>query len=382
MKILFYQWHSFMNRGIESAFDKLGLEYDIFFYQQTDWEKDDGIVEQLEMRLKIGEYAFVFSVNFAPLISQVCQREQMLYVSWVYDAPIDIRDISSMHNSCNRIFFFDRIQAEGYRKQGIIAYHMPLAADIYSFEGRRVVEARNHIYQTDISMVGQLYQTEYNYYSIPLSAYQKGYLEGIINSQKLVYGGYFLNEMLDSGLLDSLNRCYDKASGGTAFITKAELEYMLACEITSRERRMALALLSNYYKVQLYSKKSDECLKKVEFKGYADYYSQMPKIFRESKINLNISLKIIQSGIPLRVFDILGTGGFLISNYQMEMPEMFELDKDFVVYESMEDLYMKVKYYLAHDTERERIARHGYETVEKFHTFTQRIQSILEEVIK
>ena len=371
-----------MNRGIESAFDKLGLEYDIFFYQQTDWEKDDGIVEQLEMRLKIGEYAFVFSVNFAPLISQVCQREQMLYVSWVYDAPIDIRDISSMHNSCNRIFFFDRIQAEGYRKQGIIAYHMPLAADIHSFEGRRVVEARNHIYQTDVSMVGQLYQTEYNYYSLPLSAYQKGYLEGIINSQRLVYGGYFLNEMLDPGVLDSLNRCYDKASGGTASITKAELEYMLACEITSRERRMALALLSNYYKVQLYSKKSDECLKKVEFKGYADYYSQMPKIFRESKINLNISLKIIQSGIPLRVFDVLGTGGFLISNYQVEMPEMFELDKDFVVYESMEDLYMKVKYYLAHDTERERIARHGYETVEKFHTFTQRIQSILEEVMK
>ena len=51
MKILFWQWHSFMNRGIETAFQKLNVEYDILFYQQTDWEKNDGIVETLEQKL-------------------------------------------------------------------------------------------------------------------------------------------------------------------------------------------------------------------------------------------------------------------------------------------------------------------------------------------
>ena len=52
MKILFYQWHSFMNEGVERAWKQLGIEYDTLFYQQSDWEVDDGIVDLLEKKLK------------------------------------------------------------------------------------------------------------------------------------------------------------------------------------------------------------------------------------------------------------------------------------------------------------------------------------------
>ena len=81
MKILFWQWHSFMNRGIETAFQKLNVEYDILFYQQTDWEKNDGIVETLEQKLATQAYDLVFSVNFAPLVAEVCKQHGILYVS-------------------------------------------------------------------------------------------------------------------------------------------------------------------------------------------------------------------------------------------------------------------------------------------------------------
>ena len=118
MKILFYQWHSFMNEGVERAWKQLGIEYDTLFYQQSDWEVDDGIVDLLEKKLKQKKYDMVFSINYAPLVSMVCEREQVRYVSWVYDAPIHIRNIETMKNSCNRIFFFDRIQAEKYKNRG------------------------------------------------------------------------------------------------------------------------------------------------------------------------------------------------------------------------------------------------------------------------
>lgn len=52
MRILFYQWHSFLNRGIERALEQLNIEYDIFFFQQTDWETDTGIADLLEKKLK------------------------------------------------------------------------------------------------------------------------------------------------------------------------------------------------------------------------------------------------------------------------------------------------------------------------------------------
>ena len=158
MRILFYQWHSFMNRGIEKAFQQMNLEYDILFFQQTDWEKDTGLVQLLERKLKQQEYTMVFSVNFAPIVSQVCQEKKILYLSWVYDAPIHIREIRTLKNGCNRIFFFDRMQAGQYQKEGIAAFHMPLAADTDMLTGRRIS------CRTDVSMVGKLYQTEYNYY--------------------------------------------------------------------------------------------------------------------------------------------------------------------------------------------------------------------------
>lgn len=376
MRVLFYQWHSFMNKGVERAFGQLGVEYDTVFFQQTDWETDTGMVALLESKIKAKRYDMVFSINYAPLVSLVCEREQILYVSWVYDAPVDIRNTESMKNSCNRIFFFDRVQADGYAKQGIAAYHMPLAADVDTFQ-KYTAKSK---YRADLSLVGKLYQTEYNYYLGPLDQYLRGYLDGIIRAQMKVYGGYFLGELLDDALLKKLNECYHKASNGEVSISKEELEFMMACEITGRERYMALALLSNHYAVKLYSTDKDERLGKAEYMGYADYYKQMPEVFKSSKVNLNISLKIIQSGIPLRVFDVLGCGGFLLTNFQAEMPEYFTLGEDFAVYESIEDLYAKADFYLRNESERNRIARHGFETVQKYYTFRQQMEKILKEI--
>lgn len=52
--------------------------------------------------------------------------------------------------------------------------------------------------------------------------------------------------------------------------------------------------------------------------GAVDYYEVMPHVFKQSKINLNITLRSIQSGMPLRAWDIMGAGGFLLSNYQAD----------------------------------------------------------------
>ena len=51
-KILFFQWHSFMNQGMEQALKELGWEYDVFFYQFTDWEKDDKFVQLFREKIK------------------------------------------------------------------------------------------------------------------------------------------------------------------------------------------------------------------------------------------------------------------------------------------------------------------------------------------
>lgn len=68
-------------------------------------------------------------------------------------------------------------------------------------------------------------------------------------------------------------------------------------------------------------------IKNIYNKGILDYYNNMPVVFCNSKINLNISLRTIRNGIPLRAMDIMGAGGFLISNYQKNWMSCLLMEK-------------------------------------------------------
>ena len=376
MMILFFEWNSFMNRGIERALTELDIEYDTFFYQFDDWERDDDFLERFRERLREHTYETVLSVNFAPLISQVCEELGVRYVSWVYDSPLHIRDLSPLNNSCNEIYFFDRGQAEEHCAAGANAKHMPLAVDAGVFKSAITSQGIKK-YGTDVSLVGKLYQTEYQHFTAPLSDYLKGYLEAIVSSQMKVYGGYLIPELVTEELLRNMNDCYQKVASDGFQMGRRELEFMLACETTGRERYLALSVLSRRFQVDLYSNNRDERLANVRYQGYADYYTQMPQIFAGSRINLNISLKTIRTGIPLRVIDVMGCGGFVLTNYQPELSEYFNIGDECVVYENLEDLFLKVSYYLEHEEERKRIARAGYERVVQDFTFRRRLEGML-----
>lgn len=84
------------------------MEYDTFFYQFDNWEQDEVFSQKFRDKIVMGKYGTVLSVNFSPLISEICEEYGIPYVSWVYDAPVHIRNLESMKNSCNRIYFFDR----------------------------------------------------------------------------------------------------------------------------------------------------------------------------------------------------------------------------------------------------------------------------------
>lgn len=376
MKILFFQWHSFMNKGMERALTELGIDYTTFFYQFEDWEKDDTFLEKFRKELSQKPYDCVLSVNFAPLIAQVCEEIGLRYVSWVYDSPLHIRNLETLKISCNEIYFFDYGQAEEYRKIGVDARYMPLAVDTNIFADA-ITEKSIKEYGTEVSLIGQLYQTDYQYFISPLSQYLKGYLDAIINSQMKIYGGYLIPELVTDDLLRKMNLEYAKVTNDGFQMGKRELEFMLACEVTGRERYLALALLSKHFQVDLYSDKRDDRLININYKSYADYYTQMPQIFSASKINLNISLKTIRTGIPLRVTDVMGCGGFVLTNYQPELAEYFSIGEECVVYENIEDLYAKVAYYLAHEEERKAIAEAGFKRVKRDFTFKERLEKML-----
>jgi spore maturation protein CgeB len=61
---------------------------------------------------------------------------------------------------------------------------------------------------------------------------------------------------------------------------------------------------------------------------------------------------------------------------------MFDIGREIVTYQfgNLEEVEDKLKYYVKHDGEREKIARAGYERGRKQHTFVARIQQIFERL--
>lgn len=104
---------------------------------------------------------------------------------------------------------------------------------------------------------------------------------------------------------------------------------------------------------------------------------EMPKIFHLSKINLNFTSKPIRSGLPLRIWDIMGAGGFVLTNFQIEIPEYFEIGKEIETFSSQEELLDKITYYLEHEEERKQIASNGYERAKSEYSLDTRIGQML-----
>lgn len=373
-KILFYQWYSFMNPGIEKAFKQLEIQYDILYYQQTDWEEDAIFEEKIEKQIQDNVYDAVFSVNFAPVISKVCQHRGIRYISWVYDSPMHIRNIEVMKNSCNEIYMFDWGQVQEYKKLGVNMEHLPLAVDSEIFNLPMNDEIIKK-YSAQISLVGKMYTTDYPKYTSPLSTETKKLLNDMISSQRDVYNDCFIPELLTDELLQKINAEYAKA-GLDFYIEKRELEYMMLCETTSRERTVILSLLSKHFDTHLYTTEKPG-IDNLKVHGPVDYYKQMPYIFKLSDINLNISLKSIRTGIPLRCVDVLGCGGFLLSNYQEELVQYLEVGKDCEVYGSFEEMYEKAAFYTKHEELRKQIARNGFMKVQEIFTFRNRIEQMI-----
>lgn len=98
-----------------------------------------------------------------------------------------------------------------------------------------------------------------------------------------------------------------------------------------------------------------------------------------SKIGFNIAMK---DDINMRCFETMATGTMLLTDRISHIEELFEDKKHLVIYDGLDDMVEKAKYYLAHDEEREAIAQAGYEEVMTKHTIQHRIDVILNEFMK
>lgn len=105
------------------------------------------------------------------------------------------------------------------------------------------------------------------------------------------------------------------------------------------------------------------------------------KIINQSKII--ITSNNMWNSLSMRYTEVLGCCGFLLADKPEDLENFGYIDgKHLVIYEDVDDMVNKIKYYIKHESQRNKIAKEGYEFVLKNHTTDIRVKQFTEIVEK
>ena len=385
MKILYYYWNENSKEDCVEALERLGHKVNVWSHEFSSYTRDYKFIEDILKKISSDGADCIFSFNYFPLLSDAAQKASIPYISWVYDSPHYTLEAKNLNNLCNHVFIFDFALCDRYCAKGITTVdYMPLPVNI-SRLNKQLSSLRNASpfhYNHDITFLGSLYKDEYNFYDQIkyLPDQLKGFIDGIIEAQQHIYGLDLPSSLFTVQKCEEMGK-YVKIGLGDDYNNARDdiFRNMIRKQVTVKERESLLKALGNRFNLDLYSKVKPDNIK-AKHLGTADYIKEMPEIFATSKININISLRSILTGIPLRVIDILGAGGFCLTNYQAELSEYFINGQELVWFDSPEDLIDKAEYYLAHDKEREQIAANGRKAAEKLFSYEVLLSKILSQV--
>jgi spore maturation protein CgeB len=111
------------------------------------------------------------------------------------------------------------------------------------------------------------------------------------------------------------------------------------------------------------------------------YYFEFADVLTHSKCSLGLLREEAEDRHTQRTFEIPACGGFQLAPRNEEILSFFEENKEIVCFSSPDELKEKIDFYLKHETEREKIARAGYERcIASGHRYEDRIYQVLEIV--
>jgi len=205
-------------------------------------------------------------------------------------------------------------------------------------------------------------------------------VKDLVFSGSLITGGSFHNsriDLIEKILADNIDLSLYVTLENKYKIKAKQLLYHLL-EIS---KKLRLEKLTDRIPVFEYGRSNVKgySSKLLESNNPPRYGIDMYKLFNISKIVLNIHIGVAgEYAGNMRLFEVTGMGSCLLTDNKRNMSDLFDLDKEVVVYDSPEDCINKIKWLLDNEEERIRIARAGQKKTLEFHTVEARCKSIID----
>jgi spore maturation protein CgeB len=112
--------------------------------------------------------------------------------------------------------------------------------------------------------------------------------------------------------------------------------------------------------------------------GTVDYRRELPLVYNGSDVTLNVSAPHLESAVNQRPLDGAACGAFVLSDYRPQLETLFEIGREAVCWHDFRELDDLVHWFLQRPAERRRIAAAARERVLREHTWTHRVQTMLD----
>lgn len=388
MNKILYVYGMSQTKDIVYNLKKIGYEVEEYRLGRNNSIVSEDDINKLAVYVKENHITYLVSIHLIYNVAVAAYRSNIKYVSIIWDAPyIKVYTPFGKLENC-WYSVFDRLDYERFQVDGIphILYQ-PLAVnqdDVCRWDVKRKLGGK---YFNEISFVGSLYEDNlYDKYLKEIPAQIQNYFTSIFEEAAFCWDGRNRiygktgKEILDYVRLVNtdfvLDNVYDIDD-----VRYFETQYLIK-KIANIERICILNLLGEQFPVTFYTYRKTDTgkLSNVKVMPPVEPGEASAIVFAGSKINLNISLKGIEGGTPQRIMDILGAGGFVMTNYCEETAELFEEDREIVMFRTPEELMEKVSYYLVHDREREQIAAAGCKKVLQCYTYEKKLRRLMKWV--
>lgn len=388
MRILLYRWGTFNEPVIEKTLRDLGHFVKVVQAQDYKDEQIEGQIWTIAKEASEYHADILFSVDYFQTVAMVAKKLNITYYSWLYHIPQWSLFSYQAQLPNNRIVTFDSAQMQELKQYNVNGMqYMSLAAD-KELLNNALSEATPEMiekYRADVSFVGTLYESANNVFNrISAEAREKDVYKSLIQmirDKRFAYGKEVLYRGVTEEMVEFLLEEIEHGQDHFFFAKQEEIavQSVLARKITVEERKLMARVLAREFDFKLYTISNTERFPEINNCGPVDFAKQAPLIYNGSKINIYVTPRAIRSGVPLRVLEMMACQGFVLVNYQEDLAKEFEDGKELVMYRSLEEMVEKIRYYLEHESERQQIARAGYEKVLREYNYAEKLRKILDQ---
>ena len=119
MKLLILNWGAYTQKDVIETLSTNHIEYKVVNYCFSDKNTDSFFSFRFNQFLTEASYDAVFTINYFPLVAELCYQHHVKYLSWSYDNPLNVLRLAETFSyENNYVFLFDMLQVENCKKHG------------------------------------------------------------------------------------------------------------------------------------------------------------------------------------------------------------------------------------------------------------------------